>query len=328
MTDVLTSLDALTALRIAVRALLYGASLLAAGSTLFLLRHPLDGATAARTRRVAVLGALAGILLAAALVLLEVLFLVGGDWTAVRDPMLWGVVLDTPIGDAQAWRVAGLGLVALLAFGPALRWPAASGALLVVASFAMVGHSLREPRPALALLVVLHVATAAYWLGSFVPLHRAARSLPPATAGALAQSFGSNAVWAVGTLVTAGVLVVVLLAGGPLAAIASDWGRLLLAKLALVSVLLGLAAVNKLRLSPALAAGDASAAGALRRSIRREAWIVAGVLLATAVMTSTTSPPGAERRSAQPPVARNFAASRLVPPDLHEALAAVVEARE
>jgi hypothetical protein len=67
-------------------------------------------------------------------VLGEVLFLVGGDRAAARDPMLWRVVLDTPIADAQAWRAVGLVLVALLAAGPSMRWPAAVGAVLVAAS--------------------------------------------------------------------------------------------------------------------------------------------------------------------------------------------------
>lgn len=89
-----------------------------------------------------------------------------GDRAAAQAPMLRGVVLDTPVGDAQAWRGAGLVLVALLVAllvaGPSMRWPAAVGAVLVATSFAMIGHGLREPRAALAVLVALVLlATAA-----------------------------------------------------------------------------------------------------------------------------------------------------------------------
>jgi len=131
VTGLLAGIDGLTAFRIAVKALLYGACLLAAGSALFQVAHRSDAATARRTRRVAAASAASGIALAGLLVLGEVLFLAGGAWSVVRDPMLWRVVLDTPIGDAQAWRVAGLGLVVLLIAGPSLRWPAALGAVLI-----------------------------------------------------------------------------------------------------------------------------------------------------------------------------------------------------
>jgi putative copper resistance protein D len=291
VTDLLAGLDALTALRVAVKAAAYGASLLAAGLALFHLVHRADPATERATRRLAAASAAAGIVLAVATVAGEVVFLMGGDVAAVRDLALWQVVLATPIGDAQTTRMAGLVAVALLAWGPGARWPAAAGALAVAASFALVGHSLAEPRPALALLVALHVAAAAYWIGAFAPLHRVARTQPPAAAGALAQAFGRAALGAVAVLVIAGGLLVVLLAGGPMAALASDWGVVLLVKLALVAGLLALAALNKLRLSPALAAGEANAAAGLRRSIRREAGLAALVLLVTVAMTSLTTPP-------------------------------------
>ena len=289
--DLIADVDGVVALRIAVKALLYAACLLAAGSAVFHAVHRTDAATERRTRHVATTTAALGVALSGFVVLGEVLFLVGGDWAAARDPMLWGVVLDTPIGDAQAWRGAGLVLVALLALGQSMRWPAAIGAVLVAASFAMVGHSLREPRAALALLVVLHVLTAAYWLGAFAPLHHAARTLAPSDAGALAEDFGRKALAGVAVLVAAGAGLLVVLAGGPLAVLASDWGRLLAVKLVLVAGLLALAARNKRHLSPALSRGDEAAAAALRGSIRREVGLVALVLLATAAMTSTASPP-------------------------------------
>jgi putative copper resistance protein D len=290
MLELAAGLDALGALRVGVKALAYGASLLAAGLALFHLRHRADPGTEQALRRLAVAAAATGILLAGAGVGGEVVFL-GGGVAAALDPTLWWLVLATPVGDAQMLRVAGLAAVALLALGPAWHWPAAGGALAVAASFARVGHSLAEPRLALALLVTLHVATVAYWLGAFAPLHRAARTQPPAAAGALALAFGRTARGAVAVLVVAGASLTVLLAGGPAAALASDWGRLLAVKLVLMAGLLALAARNKLRLAPALAAGDAAAARALRRAIRREGGLAALVLLVTAAMTTLGSPP-------------------------------------
>jgi putative copper resistance protein D len=54
--------------------------------------------------------------------------------------------------------------------------------------------------------------------------------------------------------------------------------------------LISLGAVNKLFLSPALAAGRPEAARALRRSIAVEAAIAASILAVTATMTTLTSP--------------------------------------
>ena len=67
----------------------------------------------------------------------------------------------------------------------------------------------------------------------------------------------------------------VLLTGNPLDALATEYGRLLAVKLALFLLLLGLAAFNKLRLTPALLADDAGAGIRLRQSIRLELAVVA-----------------------------------------------------
>ncbi|MEL6931589.1 MAG: CopD family protein, partial [Pseudomonadota bacterium] len=69
------------------------------------------------------------------------------------------------------------------------------------------------------------------------------------------------------------------------------YGLALLLKVAIVAVLLGFAAVNKVRLVPALRAQKPCAAHTLRRSISMEMPVVVLVLLATATITSVTTPP-------------------------------------
>ncbi|MFO7857285.1 MAG: CopD family protein [Paracoccaceae bacterium] len=290
----LAEIDALTWVRIAVRAAAYAASLLAAGSALFLVTLRPDAETARATRRLAVAAALSGVGLAAGVVFGEALFLVGGDAAAALDPLLLGVVTESPVGAQQAARALGLALIATLAVGPAGRAPAALGALAVAASFAFAGHTLRDPRAALAVTVTLHVAAAAWWLGGFAPLRRAARHAPPPEAARLAQAFGRGALGVVALLVAAGVGLLVLIAGSPLAALETGWGRLLALKLVAVVGLLALAALNKLRLAPALAADRPGAGRALRRSIAAEAALALAILLATAAMTTLGGPPGAE----------------------------------
>jgi copper transport protein len=74
------------------------------------------------------------------------------------------------------------------------------------------------------------------------------------------------------------------------ALVTTGYGRLLLLKLAAVAALLGLAAWNKRRLTPHLAAGDEAAARRLRRSIGAEMAVAAAVLALTAALGQTVPP--------------------------------------
>jgi putative copper export protein len=106
----------------------------------------------------------------------------------------------------------------------------------------------------------------------------------------VAEAFGRNAVAAVGLLIAAGVALIALLAPDPVALPATPYGQFLGLKLGLVTALLGLGALNKLSLSPALAAGDGAAGAALARSIAAEAALAALILAVTAAMTLVSSP--------------------------------------
>jgi copper transport protein len=90
--------------------------------------------------------------------------------------------------------------------------------------------------------------------------------------------------------VAAGLIIAVLQVGSVRGLIDTTYGLILLAKLALVAVLVALAAINKLRLTPSLARGEADAAMALRRTIAAEIGLALSILVATAAL-STTPPP-------------------------------------
>jgi putative copper export protein len=77
-----------------------------------------------------------------------------------------------------------------------------------------------------------------------------------------------------------------------LAALGNSYGRLLILKVVGFSLLLGLASLNKWRLSPALARGNRDARRAFGGSLVAEFVIIAAVLSVTAVMTSLYSPEG------------------------------------
>ena len=105
---------------------------------------------------------------------------------------------------------------------------------------------------------------------------------------ALLHRFGTIASGTVAILVLVGLTFAWLMIGSFGGLFGTAYGWTLIAKIIVVTGLLGLAANNKLRLVPALASGDPTASTYLRRSIRMEIIAVALILLATATLTSIT----------------------------------------
>jgi copper resistance protein D len=98
----------------------------------------------------------------------------------------------------------------------------------------------------------------------------------------------------VGALLVAGFVLLWIMLRTPLALLESDYGRAVTVKLLFVSGLLGLAAVNKLVLTPALSRGDNSALFRLRNSITTEMALAGLVLVMTAMFTTIVGPPALE----------------------------------
>lgn len=294
MLAALTSADAVTWLSISVKALAYAATLSAIGSVLVLvvLRELSDDGRAA-LRWTAVLSALAAALFTALRLPLRASFLMGGTLDGATDPMILGMVAESPLGTSAALRLVGLALIlaVLWRMRPGL-FLALIGACIASASFALRGHALSEPQMILGVLITLHILCLAFWIGAFAPLARAARRDPPTRAGALAHEFGRRALWAVGMVVLAGVIILGLLGAATPTALSSPYGQMFAVKLVLFVGVLALAAVNKLTLTPALLAAAPHASARLRRSIRVEAGLVAGILATTAALTTLSAPPG------------------------------------
>jgi putative copper resistance protein D len=203
-----------------------------------------------------------------------------------------GMILRAGEGAAVLERLVGLLLgAALFKSGRVRTCMGFAGAVLAAVSFAAVGHvHALEPDRIPVLILMLHLCCGAFWLGALWPLLRVARDADDSRTAALARRFGKVALYVVGSLLAAGVLLSYRLLGSLAALWSSDYGRVLGIKLLLVAMLLLAAAVNKLRLTPRLSAGDAAAATHLRRSIRFEMLLGALILLATAAFTSLTGP--------------------------------------
>ena len=290
--------DGVTAVEILLKAAACAACLAAAGSAITLLTlSRLDDEAARAVGRLAAAGAAAAAVASVLRIPVRASFLMGGSLSGAFDPAIVGMVVESPLGTSLGVRLAGLALVSLAALNrPGARLAGGLGAVLVCASFALRGHTLDEPRLVLGVLVTLHVMGLAFWTGAFAPLHRLAGSDAKA-AGALATEFGAWAVRIVPALVAAGAVLFVTLAGDPAAALDTPYGRLLAVKLLLFAPLLGLAAFNRYRLTPALRTGAPRAGAHLRRSIRFEALAVLAILVTTAALTTVASPEGPESRA-------------------------------
>lgn len=286
--------SAVEVLQITAKILAYAGSLGAVGTLAFieafrgLLR---DGDLPPLQRHAAGLlfaGLLASLLmLFGTVAMLNGLGLAGGfDWG------LWGLIATTPAGDSVWLRLAGLLVLLAGLLSPRLRRPAVVlGGLAVAASFGLVGHVQNEPQSlVLHALLTLHLLGIGFWIGSLWPLLSLARVGEQPRIARIMERFGRLAVVFVGTLLAAGVALAWSLLGDLGQLTGTAYGRLLLIKIGLVTLLLGLAALNKLRLVPALAAGERSASLRLRRSIRLEIAMVLPILTATGLLTTAFSP--------------------------------------
>lgn len=291
MLSALASADGVTWISIAVKALVYGTSLLAAGSVLCTVS--LRGLPPIEVRRLAQLAAICAVA-AAVLSLMRIplraSFLMGGTWQGAVDPMILNMVMQSPLGTSIALRLVGLALILLILMRARTAWLLAmAGAVLVVSSFVLNGHTLGDRHLLLGPLVTLHLWGVAFWIGALAPLYRIAGT-SGSLAGPLAHDFGRKAVWIVAILAGAGAITLWLLTGNLLTALTTPYGQLFAIKLMGFAALLGLAAWNKFRLTPALLQGAPDSCRKLRRSILLEAILVAGILVITAVLTTVSAP--------------------------------------
>jgi putative copper resistance protein D len=307
-----------------VRAIHFGATMLVMGGVIFdaFIAAPAFRATAApvgaRVRsRLAVL----------AWVGLAVTVLSGAAWLVLLSERmsdlsfaevfaqgtLWTVLSETDFGVDWGVRLVLAGLLAAVwAWGRVSHsYHRRSGAIAVAAglvgTLAWAGHAAASAGLDGAVHLtadILHLIAAAAWFGSLIPLAlllRAARGVPEESAVAAARTavlrFSQLGIASVVTLAATGLVNTWVLAGSLTALVATDYGRLLMLKVALFLVMLLFAAINRLWLTPRLvhAPTAAVATDALRR-IERNSLIEAGLgtIIIAIVGLLGTLPPGLE----------------------------------
>jgi copper transport protein len=201
----------------------------------------------------------------------------------------WKVASATSAGPAVLVAVTAM-LVAMLALRGAwyARALAAIAFVGVGLSLAMTGHAATAPpemvtRPA----IFLHGLGVAFWIGALAPL--AALVSKPAAALPVVYRFSRIAVPVVAMLALTGLALAVVQLEKLAALVETRYGLILSIKLALVAALLALAALNRVRLTPALAR-DEAVAPALKRSILLECLIGLAILAVVAGWRFTPPP--------------------------------------
>ena len=285
----------------AVRALHIGAAMLLFGELVFALavagtpwRRVVEaapgrgGALDARVRRMSAWSLAASVLSGVLWLAIEAADMAGTSLARALDGHAIALVLDeTAFGRVWLLRGAALAVVA----GAALpRWRnrrsvraialAASAAYL--GSLAFAGHASAAMQGAWRALHLAsdaaHALAAGAWLGALPALAFCLRSAQPnAALAGLTQRFSTLGVASVATLTVSGVVNACILVGSFAALFGTDYGRMLVAKLAAFAALVAIAGVNRARLAPRLGGDDAVARRRLQRNVVVE--IAGGVLI-------------------------------------------------
>ncbi|MGB5953119.1 MAG: CopD family protein [Ornithinimicrobium sp.] len=225
-----------------------------------------------------------------------------GDLSAALSP----AAITTALGDRTRW-VFGLqavgALVVLLSSRAMLRkpWAVAVGLVGLGSGHVLAGHSITaEPRWVVLAADIAHLLAAAVWVGGVVMLgvllrHRRkhGRYLDAAALGARFSVIAAGSVAVVGV---AGVVLALTILDRPQQLWVTNWGLLLLVKVAVVAVVAGMGTFNHFRVVPRLATAtrrDGSGgdpAEALARSTTRETGVMIVIVLLTAWLVVAASP--------------------------------------
>ena len=275
--------------------------------------RPADRITAL-LRASVVIAVLAG----AAWLVLEASTVAGEDDTILATIRI--VLLELRFGWLLIARLALLVLAAAV-FGRGQRaWRRYGAAALAggaVALQAGLGHgaSMDDWRGwGLTAVEALHLLAAGAWLGGLLPLYVVVGAVEPERSLAAARRFSRLGIGCVSVLVGTILIQGWVLIGGVPGLVGTDYGLVASVKLVLFAMLLGFAAANRFRRTPALVgAHEEEGRRRLRRSIAAESLVGACVILAAGVLL--TLPPAMHQQPIWPfPV--QFSLATQIDPDL------------
>ncbi len=227
----------------------------------------------------------------------------GAPLSHFAEPVVWRTGAGTTYGWTVLIAVVSLvlGLASLALPRKRTGRPLSLLALAGVgAALAASGHaSAAEPQWLTRPMVFLHGAGIAFWTGALMPLGLAL-GRRGVEAKSMLMRFSAAILPVVGVLVLAGVVLAVIQVQAPAALVGTAYGRLLLAKLALLAVLFTLAALNRWRLTRPVEAGQQAARTRLVRAIGAELVLVLAVFGVVAGWRFTPPPRALAIAAAQP----------------------------
>jgi copper transport protein len=204
----------------------------------------------------------------------------------------WLAAADTSLAPSLLVAIVAMALamMALLnVSGRSKRMLSAVAILGVGTALAASGHaSTASPQWLIRPMVFLHGIGVAFWIGALAPLAVMAKR-PAASLLVILNRFSRVAVPVVAALALTGLVLAVVQLVSVRALVATNYGLILSIKLVLVAGLLGLAALNRFRLTPRLAL-DPLNTHALVRSILLECVIATGILAVVAGWRFTPPP--------------------------------------
>jgi copper transport protein len=204
----------------------------------------------------------------------------------------WQAATATTLGPALFIAAAAMGLSIVsrrCAAASSARSLSAVAMIGVGVSLAASGHAgAASPQWLTRSAVFLHGIGVAYWAGALLPLLALARRREQGLLPAL-QRFSRAALPVVAVLVLTGLLLAIIQLESFRALIDTKYGWILSAKLTLVAILLGLAALNRFRLTPQLESGPQNTRP-LIRSMLFEFALVVGILALIAGWRFTPPP--------------------------------------
>jgi putative copper resistance protein D len=305
-------------LSVLLRAVGFVLQLQAAGAVFFAAAFgPALTISLASVRSLALSTAFAALFVVAGRFLLEAARM-AGDMSGLFDSSLQGMAWSSSAGGAFSVQVLGLLLIIAGMQSPSAQMTAdrlfqssaglspmawlrrlsargftivgLTGAVLVAGSFALTGHTVTSSRRALlAPLLLTHLLIVSFWLGALWPLWLVTLRESRERASRVITLFSAAAVWLVPLILLVGAAIAALLLPD-VATLGKPYGRLVVAKVILFTLLMVMAALNKWRLGPALEGANLAAGSSFRRMVIAEYTMIVAVLSVTAVMTTLFSP--------------------------------------
>lgn len=216
-----------------------------------------------------------------------------GNINDTINPEMMNILWQTQMGTTILLQIIGFCVVIIgVLLSKMNKNIMAIGGLIVLVSFIQTGHVADIHNFLFQILLLVHLIGIAIWIGILLPLYQlSSDSTQITTSTEIAHRFGKIAMLFVPILIIAGSWIAYQLVNSIENLFTTGYGQTLLIKIAMVSALLSLAAMNKLRFVPAIKNGNVNALKHFRYSIIGEIILVVSILSVSSILTNVLTLP-------------------------------------